>query len=218
MHKVEEVNVMENLIEANRRLAEDVMSILDDHGVKGIEIMGSIGSGKTALVEELIKRNPDVSFAVLAGDVVSDYDEKRYRRLDVPVVGLNTGRECHLDAHLVKHGLEYLSEEVNLEDVDVLFVENVGNLVCPTDFPLGMHERILVVSATEGEDVIPKHPAIVKAADVIVVNKIDLAEACGVDVDSLLEAAEEINPSADVFAVSVKTGEGLEGLERRLLR
>ncbi len=218
MHKVEEVNVMKNLIEANRRLAEDVMSILDDHGVKGIEIMGSIGSGKTALVEELIKRNPDVSFAVLAGDVVSDYDEKRYRRLDVPVVGLNTGRECHLDAHLVKHGLEYLSEEVNLEDVDVLFVENVGNLVCPTDFPLGMHERILVVSATEGEDVIPKHPAIVKAADVIVVNKIDLAEACGVDVDSLLEAAEEINPSADVFAVSVKTGEGLEGLERRLLR
>ncbi len=218
MHKVEEVNVMENLIEANRRLAEDVMSILNDHGVKGIEIMGSIGSGKTALVEELIKRNPDVSFAVLAGDVVSDYDEKRYRRLDVPVVGLNTGRECHLDAHLVKHGLEYLSEEVNLEDVDVLFIENVGNLVCPTDFPLGMHERILVVSATEGEDVIPKHPAIVKAADVIVVNKIDLAEACGVDVDSLLEAAEEINPSADVFAASVKTGEGLEGLERRLLR
>ncbi|NPB02374.1 MAG: hydrogenase nickel incorporation protein HypB [Methanopyri archaeon] len=217
MHKVEEVDVMENLIEANRRLAEDVRRLLEDHGIKGIEVMGSIGSGKTALVEELIKRNPDVSFAVLAGDVVSDYDEERYRKLNVPVVGLNTGRECHLDAHLVEHGLEHLSEEVDLNDVDVLFVENVGNLVCPTDFPLGMHERVLVVSATEGEDVIPKHPAIVKAADVIVVNKIDLAEACGVDVDALVEAAEEINPSADVFAVSVKTGEGLEGLERRLL-
>jgi len=217
LHKVEEVDVMENLIEANRRLAEDVRRLLEDHGIKGIEVMGSIGSGKTALVEELIKRNPDVSFAVLAGDVVSDYDEERYRKLNVPVVGLNTGRECHLDAHLVEHGLEHLSEEVDLNDVDVLFVENVGNLVCPTDFPLGMHERVLVVSATEGEDVIPKHPAIVKAADVIVVNKIDLAEACGVDVDALVEAAEEINPSADVFAVSVKTGEGLEGLERRLL-
>ncbi len=217
MHKVEEVDVMENLIEANRRLAEDVRRLLEDHGIKGIEVMGSIGSGKTALVEELIKRNPDVSFAVLAGDVVSDYDKERYRKLNVPVVGLNTGRECHLDAHLVEHGLEHLSEEVDLNDVDVLFVENVGNLVCPTDFPLGMHERVLVVSATEGEDVIPKHPAIVKAADVIVVNKIDLAEACGVDVDALVEAAEEINPSADVFAVSVKTGEGLEGLERRLL-
>jgi len=217
LHKVEEVDVMENLIEANRRLAEDVRRLLEDHGIKGIEVMGSIGSGKTALVEELIKRNPDVSFAVLAGDVVSDYDKERYRKLNVPVVGLNTGRECHLDAHLVEHGLEHLSEEVDLNDVDVLFVENVGNLVCPTDFPLGMHERVLVVSATEGEDVIPKHPAIVKAADVIVVNKIDLAEACGVDVDALVEAAEEINPSADVFAVSVKTGEGLEGLERRLL-
>ncbi len=217
MHKVEEVDVMENLIEANRRLAEEVRAVLDEHGVKGVELMGSIGSGKTALVEELIRRNPDVSFAVLAGDVVSEYDEERYRRLGVPVVGLNTGRECHLDAHLVEHGLEHLEEEVDLSDVDVLFVENVGNLVCPTDFPLGMHERVLVVSATEGEDVIPKHPAIVKAADVIVVNKIDLAEACGVDVEALLEAAEELNPSADVFAVSVKTGEGLEGLERRLL-
>ncbi|WP_456466657.1 hydrogenase nickel incorporation protein HypB [Methanopyrus sp.] len=218
MHRVEEVDASEDLLKVNENLARDVREHLDDHGVRAVEFLGSIGSGKTSIIEWIIREYGDeYSFAVLAGDVVSEYDERRFRRLDVPVVGLNTGRECHLDAHLVRHGLEHLEEETDLDEIDVLFIENVGNLICPVDFPVGAHERVVVVSAPEGEDVVGKHPMIIREGDVLVINKVDLAEPCGVSVDRMVETAREINPDIEVYRTSVRTGEGLRELAERLL-
>ncbi len=217
MHKVE-VDVSEDLLKVNENLAKEVRQHLEDHGVRAVEFLGSIGSGKTSIIEWIIREHGDeYSFAVLAGDVVSEYDERRFKRLGVPVVGLNTGRECHLDAHMVQHGLEHLEEEVDLDELDVLFIENVGNLVCPADFPVGAHERVIVVSATEGEDVVGKHPMIIREGDVLVINKVDLAEPCGVSVEKMVEAAREINPDIEIYRTSVKTGEGMDELSRRLL-
>jgi hydrogenase nickel incorporation protein HypB len=149
--------------------------------------------------------------------VVSEYDERRFKDLGVPTVGLNTGRECHLDAHMVQHGLEHLEELTDLNEVDVLFIENVGNLVCPADFPIGAHLRVIVVSATEGEDVIGKHPMMIRKGDVLVVNKIDLADACGVSPETMVRTAKEINPNLATYLTSIKTGEGMAELAERLL-
>ncbi|WP_457619892.1 hydrogenase nickel incorporation protein HypB [Methanopyrus sp.] len=217
MHKVE-VDVSEDLLEVNRNLAREVRETLDEHDVRAVEILGSIGSGKTSIVEWIVKEYGDeYSFAVIAGDVVSEYDERRFKDLGVPTVGLNTGRECHLDAHMVQHGLEHLEELTDLDDVDVLFIENVGNLVCPADFPIGAHLRVIVVSATEGEDVVGKHPMMIRKGDVLVVNKIDLAEACGVSPETMARTAKEINPDLEIYLTSVKTGEGMVELAERLL-
>ncbi|WP_456482434.1 hydrogenase nickel incorporation protein HypB [Methanopyrus sp.] len=217
MHKVE-VDVSEDLLEVNRNLAREVRKTLDEHDVRAVEVLGSIGSGKTSLIEWIVREYEDeYSFAVIAGDVVSEYDERRFKELGVPTVGLNTGRECHLDAHMVQHGLEHLKELTDLNEVDVLFVENVGNLVCPADFPIGAHLRVIVVSATEGEDVIGKHPMMIRKGDVLVVNKIDLADACGVSPETMVRTAKEINPDLEVYLTSVKTGEGMAELAERLL-
>ncbi|AAM02759.1 hydrogenase nickel incorporation protein HypB [Methanopyrus kandleri] len=217
MHKVE-VDVSEDLLEVNRNLAREVRETLDEHNVRAVEVLGSIGSGKTSLIEWIVKEYGDeYSFAVIAGDVVSEYDERRFKDLGVPTVGLNTGRECHLDAHMVQHGLEHLEELTDLNEVDVLFIENVGNLVCPADFPIGAHLRVIVVSATEGEDVIGKHPMMIRKGDVLVVNKIDLADACGVSPETMVRTAKEINPDLEVYLTSIKTGEGMAELAERLL-
>ncbi|WP_457615312.1 hydrogenase nickel incorporation protein HypB [Methanopyrus sp.] len=217
MHKVE-VDVSEDLLEVNRNLAREVRETLDEHDVRAVEILGSIGSGKTSIIEWIVKEYGDeYSFAVIAGDVVSEYDERRFKDLGVPTVGLNTGRECHLDAHMVQHGLEHLEKLTDLSDLDVLFIENVGNLVCPADFPIGAHLRVIVVSATEGEDVVGKHPMMIRKGDVLVVNKIDLAEACGVSPETMVRTAKEINPNLEIYLTSVKTGEGMEELAERLL-
>ncbi|WP_148688196.1 hydrogenase nickel incorporation protein HypB [Methanopyrus sp. SNP6] len=217
MHKVE-VDVSEDLLEVNRNLAREVRETLDEHNVRAVEVLGSIGSGKTSLIEWIVKEYGDeYSFAVIAGDVVSEYDESRFKDLGVPTVGLNTGRECHLDAHMVQHGLEHLEELTDLDEVDVLFIENVGNLVCPADFPIGAHLRVIVVSATEGEDVIGKHPMMIRRGDVLVVNKIDLADACGVSPETMVSTAKEINPDLEVYLTSIKTGEGMAELAERLL-
>ncbi|WP_088334695.1 hydrogenase nickel incorporation protein HypB [Methanopyrus sp. KOL6] len=217
MHKVE-VDVSEDLLEVNRNLAREVRETLDEHNVRAVEVLGSIGSGKTSLIEWIVKEYGDeYSFAVIAGDVVSEYDESRFKDLGVPTVGLNTGRECHLDAHMVQHGLEHLEELTDLNEVDVLFIENVGNLVCPADFPIGAHLRVIVVSATEGEDVVGKHPMMIRRGDVLVVNKIDLADACGVSPETMVSTAKEINPDLEVYLTSIKTGEGMAELAERLL-
>ncbi|WP_456436181.1 hydrogenase nickel incorporation protein HypB [Methanopyrus sp.] len=217
MHKVE-VDVSEDLLEVNRNLAREVRETLDEHNVRAVEVLGSIGSGKTSLIEWIVKEyGGEYSFAVIAGDVVSEYDESRFKDLGVPTVGLNTGRECHLDAHMVQHGLEHLEELTDLDEVDVLFIENVGNLVCPADFPIGAHLRVIVVSATEGEDVIGKHPMMIRRGDVLVVNKIDLADACGVSPETMVSTAKEINPDLEVYLTSIKTGEGMAELAERLL-
>lgn len=192
-------------MDANKKLAEKNKKNLEEKGIFCVDFVGAIGSGKTTLVEEIID-NTDYKIGVLAGDVISKFDAGRIEKHDVPVVGLNTGKECHLDAHLVGHGIE----DLPLDDLDMLIIENVGNLICPVDFELGSHLRIVVVSVTEGDDTVEKHPIIFQTSDAVVINKVDLADAVGADADKMVADALKLNPNIKVIKSSLKEGTGLD--------
>lgn len=205
MHKVADVEVAKNIMDANAKLAHKNLHLLEDHDIFCVDFVGAIGSGKTALIEEIIE-NVDEKIGVIAGDVISKFDAGRIESHNVPVVGLNTGKECHLDAHLVGHGLG----DLPLDDIDYLFIENVGNLICPVDFELGSHMRVVVVSVTEGDDTVEKHPLIFQNSDLVIINKIDLAEAVGASVDKMVCDAKRLNPDVKVITSSLKEGKGLD--------
>ena len=205
MHMIADVEVEKNIMDANKKLAHKNLHKLEDNGIFCVDFVGAIGSGKTTLVEEIID-NTDYKIGVLAGDVISKFDAGRIEKHDVPVVGLNTGKECHLDAHLVGHGLA----DLPLEDLDMVIIENVGNLICPVDFELGYHLRIVVVSVTEGDDTVEKHPIIFQTSDVVVINKVDLADAVGADADKMVADAQKLNPKVKVIKSSLKEGLGLD--------
>lgn len=214
MHKTVEVQTGVDLLEANRELAFKNRSFLQERGIVSVDIMGSIGAGKTLLAEKMIDRlrNKGIETAVIAGDVAGNADYQRFKEHDVPVENINTGKECHLDAHLVDHALE----KMRLDGVDVLFIENVGNLVCPADFPLGTNKRMVVISITEGDDMVLKHPLIFGLSDVIAINKMDLAEAMEVDPKSLERDVRELGSKAKVVYTDAKRGEGIDELIRAL--
>ena len=205
MHKIAEVEIQHDIMVANQKLAEKNQKILDNSNVFGVDVLGAIGSGKTSLIEQLIQ---EIKYpvAVIAGDVISKFDAGRFEQYDVPVIGLNTGKECHLDAHLVEHAFH----DLPLDEVDILFIENVGNLICPVDFDLGAHMRMVVISVSEGDDTVEKHPLIFKDADLVVINKIDIAEAVGADSDKMVADVVKLNPDVQVIKTSLKTGEGFK--------
>ncbi|MGA1821807.1 MAG: hydrogenase nickel incorporation protein HypB [Thermoplasmatota archaeon] len=214
MHQVVTVDMERDLLEANRKLAEENHSILKRKGIGSVDILGSIGSGKTLLIERmsdiLIRRG--VRVGAITGDVAGDDDYRRVTGHGIPAVNVNTGKECHIDAHLAEHALEKL----DLDSIDFLFIENVGNLVCPADFPLGTDRRIVVISVTEGEDMVRKHPAIFRESDLIVINKSDLAEIMEVDIEALKKDASTVRPDAKVFVTDAKHGTGIEELLNEL--
>jgi len=198
-----------DILEANRKLATENRELLKKNGVKAIDVMGAIGSGKTSLIEKLVQNlKGKYKMAALKGDLTTTIDAELIARHGVEVVPINTGKECHLDANLVKKALK----RINLEDVDLLFIENVGNLICPAEFPLGSDKRIVVVSVTEGPYMVVKHPFIFMDADVVVINKVDLAQAMGVDVKKLEKDTRAINPKAKVVATNCRSGEGITGV------
>ena len=199
MHKVADVTVAKNIMEANKKLADKNKERFDKRDIFCVDFVGAIGSGKTSLIEKYIDATHD-KIGVIAGDIISKFDAGRIEKHNVPVVGLNTGNECHLDAHLVEHGLI----DMPLEDIDYLFIENVGNLICPVDFDLGSHMRVVVVSVTEGDDTVEKHPLIFQSADLVVINKIDLAEAVGASTEKMVEDAKSLNPDVKVIATNLK--------------
>jgi hydrogenase nickel incorporation protein HypB len=205
MHKIAEVEIQHDIMVANRKLAERNQKILDDADVFSVDVLGAIGSGKTSLIETLIEKM-DLKIGVIAGDVISKFDAGRFEKYEIPVVGLNTGKECHLDAHLVEHAFG----DLPLEDIDLLFIENVGNLICPVDFDLGSHIRMVVISVSEGDDTVEKHPLIFKDADLVVINKVDIADAVGADQDKMVVDVKELNPDVKVIKSSLKTGQGLD--------
>lgn len=205
MHQVADVEVAKNIMDANKKLADKNKKNLEENGIFCVDFVGAIGSGKTTLIEEIID-NTDYKIGVLAGDVISKFDAGRIEKHDVPVVGLNTGKECHLDAHLVGHGIA----DLPLDDIDMLIIENVGNLICPVDFELGSHFRIVVVSVTEGDDTVEKHPIIFQTSDAVVINKVDLADAVGADADKMVSDALKLNPNIKVIKSSLKNGTGLD--------
>lgn len=210
MHKVVTVDLEKDILAENRRIAEENRKHLEDHGIVAFDFMGAIGSGKTLIIEKLAEhlKSKGKRAAAIAGDVSGDDDYQRFVAHGIPAENINTGKECHLDAHLVDHALENLP----LDRIDYLFIENVGNLVCPVDFPLGSHKRVVVISVTEGDDMVRKHPAIFAFSDVIIINKVDLAQAMEVDPKILERDARRTNPSAKIIMMDARRGKGMDEL------
>jgi hydrogenase nickel incorporation protein HypB len=202
-----------DIMEVNKQLAQKNMQHLREHSVKAIDVMGSIGAGKTSLIEKLVQALKNkYRIAVFKGDLTTTIDAERIGRHGVKVVTINTGLECHLDANLVARAVERIS----LQDIDLLFIENVGNLICPAEFPLGTEKRVVVVSVTEGPYMVVKHPFTFMTADVTVINKKDLAEIMKVDTEQLKKQVKEIKPDVKVAVTNALSGEGVEELIKAL--
>lgn len=215
MHHID-VSIEQDVFDANNKLAHKNYHTLKDNGIRAFDLLGAIGSGKTALIENLVPelKNKKIRSGAIAGDVWGDDDFKRIVATGIPAVNANTGKECHLDAHLVEHAIESLP----LDEIDVLFIENVGNMVCPTDFSLGAEKRIVVVSTTEGDDVVNKHPMMFRNGTIAVINKIDLAEFVGCDISRMEDDIHRYNPIMPIFKTNLKTGEGVPELVDEILR
>ena len=209
MHQI--VHEMEaDILRANQKLADRNTTSLKANNIICVEFLGAIGSGKTRLIEQLgdVLKDHGLRVGAVVGDVAGDDDFKRLESHGIRSVNINTGKECHLDAHVVEHALSHL----DLQKIDILFIENVGNLVCPADFPLGSDKRVVIISVTEGDDMVRKHPTIFSHADVIVINKADLASAMEVDPDILVQDAKKINPHAPIVLTDARRGTGIPEL------
>ncbi|MFC7019347.1 MULTISPECIES: hydrogenase nickel incorporation protein HypB [Haloarcula] len=208
-----------DVLAAVRETAGDVHERLGhDHDVFAVELLGATGAGKTALLESLLGDEGPTPFAgervgVVTGDVAGTDDADRLRALDVPVVNVTTGRDCHLDPERVDSALD----DFDLDRLDVLVVENVGNMVCPADFPLGTDVRAVVVSPTEGDDVVRKHPLLFQVCDVAVLNKGDVAAAVGADVQRMADDVDHVAPETPVVRTSAETGAGIDELSAWLV-
>jgi len=206
MHHID-VRLEKDIFDVNNQIAGKNAARFRAHGVRAIDLLGAIGSGKTALIERLVPllKERGVRAGAIAGDVYGDDDYRRLVALGIPVVNANTGKECNLDAHLVEHA----AEQLNLDEIDILFIENVGNMVCPTDFLLGAEMRLVIVSATEGDDVVNKHPMMFRGCDIGIINKQDLAPLVGADLDRMESDMHRYNPSMKVFRTDLRHGEGI---------
>lgn len=212
MHKIVNLENEESLLAHNRELAGKIHASLKERGVCSIDVMGAVGAGKTTILESMAEcLKGRYRIAVLAGDLATTIDADRIAAHGVRTFQINTGKECHLDAHLVSHALDDIPPDTNL-----LLIENVGNLVCPADFPLGTDKRVVVVSVTEGPYMVKKHPYIFREADVAVINKRELAEAMDVDIERLVSDIHDIHPNLRVVLTSARKGEGVEELIQAL--
>ncbi|HSD22742.1 MAG TPA: hydrogenase nickel incorporation protein HypB [Solirubrobacterales bacterium] len=207
MHRAR-VNVSEGVLDANETIARDNRRDFDRHGVTVINQMSAPGAGKTSLLERALEDVGEVRIGVLEGDVRGTLDADRLASLHLPVTQINTdpgfGGECHLDANMVRSALP----EVPLNDIDLLVIENVGNLVCPAEFRVGEDARVMVCSVAEGEDKPLKYPLMFRTCDLVLVNKIDLLPHLDYDLDAFLRNLDAVHPDVDRMLVSAKTGEG----------
>jgi hydrogenase nickel incorporation protein HypB len=217
MHRTK-VRVVEDALDANNTIASANRSDFDRSDVTVVNLMSAPGAGKTTLLERGLEgiAEEGLRVGVLEGDVQGSFDADRLSVLHIPVVQLNTdngfGGECHLDANMVRSALP----AVPLEELDVLIVENVGNLVCPAEFRIGEDARIMVCSVTEGEDKPLKYPLMFRACELVVINKVDLLEHLDFDVDRLEANILQVNHHAKVMRVSAKTGEGVDAFRQWL--
>lgn len=212
--EIYDIELEHSLLEANAKLARDNRALLDGHGVKAVDFMGAIGSGKTTLITRLVEKlRGGFGVAVFNGDATTSDDADDIAEQGVPVVQIATVNGCHLDANLVGKALR----KIPLEDLDLLFIENIGNLICPAEFPLGSKARVVVVSVTEGPYMVRKHPHMFLGAAVVVINKIDLAEAMDVSVERLADDVHKLKPDIRVIPTSCKTGAGLDEVVAALL-
>lgn len=201
------IPILENILSANDRLAAENQRLLAEKGILAINIMSSPGAGKTSLILRTIEAlGEEVRIGVIEGDVASRVDADTIESLGVPVVQINTGGTCHLDANMVRGSLDQLP----LDHIELLLIENVGNLICPTDFALGEAVKVMIPSIPEGDDKPYKYPAMFAAVDAIIVNKVDLLPYLDFDLAAFRKLVTGLNPDVQVFEVSCKTGEGIE--------
>jgi hydrogenase nickel incorporation protein HypB len=204
--EIYDIELSNDLLKENEKLAFANKELLKRYGIKTIDVMGSVGTGKTSLIEQLVQKLiGKYRIAAIAGDLTTTIDADRIAKQGAEVIQINTGKECHLDANLVRKALK----KIDLNKVDLLFIENVGNLICPAEFPLGADERIVVISLTEGPYMVVKHPFIFMEADVVVINKIDLADILLIDIERLEKDVHKINPEITVVRASAKNGLGI---------
>ena len=202
------LTIKENILGANSEKAEINRKLLDGRHIQMINIMSSPGSGKTSLILRTIDRlRKKFRIAVIEGDIASSIDADKIAQQDIPAIQINTGGGCHLDAQMIKKALDALA----LDRIDLIFLENVGNLVCPADFDLGAHKNVVILSIPEGDDKPHKYPIMFVEADVVLVNKIDVLPYFDFNLDTFPEIISGLNPSARILPVSAKTGEGMDG-------
>jgi hydrogenase nickel incorporation protein HypB len=211
------VPVVRNILQANERLAAANRKRFDDAGIFVFNLMSSPGAGKTSLLERTVEGLADrIKMAVIEGDLQSSFDAERIQRKGVQAIQINTDGGCHLDGNMIQIALESL----NLNDLDLLIIENVGNLVCPAEFNLGEDEKVMILSVAEGDDKPSKYPLMFQLSSVLLVNKIDLMPYIDCDLGKIRERARQINAKQEIFEISCRTGEGLPAwfswLERKV--
>jgi len=211
MHQTHDATLGINLLHANQHVADDNRDRFNDWGVTCLNLMSSPGAGKTQLLERTLSAlQSDLAMAVIEGDMTTQLDADRLRATGTPVVAINTGRACHLDAKMVAGGMIQLEQEYQPGEFDLVFVENVGNLVCPAEFEVGEHAKVALLSVTEGEDKPLKYPLMFREADCLLITKTDLAPYLDVDIEQIVANVRQINTKATIISLSAKTGEGVE--------
>jgi hydrogenase nickel incorporation protein HypB len=200
------VKVVANILEANDRLAAENRKIFQDLGVYVINLMSGPGAGKTSILEQTIKGvSGKIKLGVIEGDIAGDDDARRIESLGVPVVQINTGGACHLDANMIR----VVMDDLPLKDIDLLFIENVGNLVCPAEFNVGEDIKVMLLSIAEGHDKPLKYPLMFQESTALLLNKIDLLPYTNADLEKMRKDSLSLNPKLKIFDVSCRTGEGI---------
>ena len=202
-----EIKVVKDILGANEEVAEKNRQLLDGNKVFAVNLMSSPGAGKTSLILQTIKALKDeAKIGVIEGDVSSSVDAEAVAKEGVPVIQINTDGGCHLDANMIANVLG----KIPLQDIDLLFIENVGNLICPAEFALGAHKKAVISSLPEGDDKPLKYPLMFHVADVVLLNKIDLSPYLKFDTDAFSQAIKGMNKKAEILPISCTTGQGIE--------
>jgi len=213
-----EIKVLQKVLAANDRVAAENRGLFESKGITVINLMSSPGSGKTTLLDKTIESlKKEFRIAVIEGDIQTTMDAERLARHEVPVVQINTapiGGDCHLDAAMINSALR----DLPTDEIDLLFVENVGNLVCPAEFELGEDFKTVVISVTEGEDKPLKYPLMFQVCNLAVVSKTDLLSVLDVDIDKLREYIRQVNPKMEVYELSARSGVGFDAWTERIRR
>ena len=205
------IDVNQSLLQANEEAAIQNRKQFDAKGILVINLISSPGSGKTTLLEKTIESLKDeISIGVLEGDIETELDAERIRAKGVPAVQLTTGGACHLESSLIKKGFHRLEHELNGKKLDILFIENVGNLVCPSFFDLGEHIRVVLISVPEGHDKPLKYPKAIRTSRIFMISKSDLTPHFDFDIEKIKKDALALNPGLKIFVTSATTGEGME--------
>ena len=202
-----EIKVLKDILSANDAIASRNRDRLGEHGILAVNVMSSPGAGKTSLILQTISRlKSETRVAVIEGDVASRVDADKVHELGVPVIQINTDGGCHLDANMTESAIDNLP----LEEIELLLIENVGNLICTAKFALGEHKKVMLLSVPEGDDKPYKYPLMFTEANVVLVNKIDLLPYLDFNITAFNQTVTGLNPEVKIFPVSCKTGEGLE--------